>query len=57
MQYRVLQKSFLGGRIVEEGEVIEFDGEAHESNLEPVKDKPKTKRQQSAADIDPDPAD
>lgn len=35
-QYRVLQKSFIGNRIVEEGEVIDYDGEASE-NLEPVK--------------------
>lgn len=35
-QYRVLAKSFINSRIVEEGEIIEYDGEASE-NLEPVK--------------------
>lgn len=35
-QYRVLQKSFIGNRIVEEGEVIEYDGDASD-NLELVK--------------------
>ena len=35
-QYRVLQKSFIGNRIVEEGEVIDYDGEASD-NLELVK--------------------
>lgn len=35
-QYRVLQKSFIGNRIVEEGEIIDFDGEASD-NLELVK--------------------
>lgn len=43
MKYRVLEKSFIGGRIVEEGEVIEFDGKAG-NNLEPIKDSaPKAK--------------
>ncbi len=35
-QYRVLQKSFIGNRIVEEGEVIEYDGDVSD-NLELVK--------------------
>lgn len=35
-QYKVLEKSFIGNRLVEAGEVIEFDGEAG-PNLEPVK--------------------
>ena len=33
--YRVLQRSFINHRLVEEGELIEFDGEAG-SNLELV---------------------
>jgi hypothetical protein len=35
-QVRVLQKSYIGNRIVEEGEVIEYDGELSD-NLELVK--------------------
>lgn len=35
-QVRVLQKSFIGNRIVEEGEVVEYDGELSD-NLELVK--------------------
>lgn len=35
-QYKVLQKSFINGSIVEEGAIVEFDGTPHE-NLEPVK--------------------
>lgn len=39
-QYRVLAKSFINNTIVEEGEVIEFDGKAG-SNLELIEgDKP-----------------
>lgn len=38
--YRVLQRSFIDNRLVEEGEIIEYDGEAG-SNLELIKpDKP-----------------
>jgi hypothetical protein len=35
-QYRVLSKSFINNRIVEEGETVEFDGKAG-SNLELIK--------------------
>lgn len=35
-QYRVLEKSFIGGRIIEAGEIVEYDGEAA-GNLEPIK--------------------
>ena len=39
-QYRVLTKSFINNTIVEEGDVIEFDGKAG-SNLELIEgDKP-----------------
>lgn len=39
-QYRVLAKSFINNTIVEEGDVIEFDGKAG-SNLELIEnDKP-----------------
>lgn len=34
--YRVLQKSFINGSIAEEGDTVEFDGEAGD-NLELVK--------------------
>jgi hypothetical protein len=36
-QYRVLQKSFINNAIVEEGEVIEYDGEPSD-NLELIPD-------------------
>lgn len=35
-QYKVLEKSFIGNRLVDAGEVVEFDGEAG-PNLEAVK--------------------
>lgn len=35
-QYKVLEKSFIGNRLVDAGEVIEFDGEAG-PNLEAIK--------------------
>jgi hypothetical protein len=35
-QYRVLQTSFINNALVQEGEVVEFDGEPG-SNLEPLK--------------------
>lgn len=35
-QYRVLQKSFVNNRIVEEGEVVDYDGDPG-PNLESVK--------------------
>lgn len=49
-QYRVLTKSFINNSIVEEGEVIEFDGKPG-SNLELVQDeaKPAGKAKKSAA--------
>ncbi len=34
-KYRVLQKSFIGNSMVEEGAVIEYDGIPHD-NLEPI---------------------
>lgn len=34
-QYRVLERSFIGNAIVEEGEIVEYDGEAA-ANLEPL---------------------
>ena len=34
-KYKVLQKSFIGNRLVEEGETIDYDGEPSD-NLEPV---------------------
>jgi hypothetical protein len=39
-QYRVLAKSFINGKIVDEGDIVEYDGEIA-SNLEPVKGKGK----------------
>lgn len=35
-QYKVLQKSFINNNIVEEGEIIEYDGKPG-TNLEPMK--------------------
>lgn len=35
-QYRVLERSFIGNAIVEEGEIVEYDGEAA-ANLELIK--------------------
>jgi len=37
-QYKVLQKSFINNNIVEEGEIVEYDGKAG-SNLELIKQK------------------
>lgn len=34
-KYRVLQKSFIGNRIVEEGEEVDYDGEPSD-NLVPI---------------------
>lgn len=36
-KYRVLEKSFIDGRIVEEGEIVEYDGKAG-SSLELIKE-------------------
>jgi hypothetical protein len=45
-KYKVLTKSFINDRIVEEGDVVDYDGVAG-PNLEPVKGK---KAAQAAAD-------
>jgi len=42
MRYRVLEKSFINGRICEEGDIVEYDGKAGKA-LEPIKDVPKAK--------------
>ena len=34
-QYKVLQKSFINNNIVEEGEIVEYDGKPG-TNLEPM---------------------
>lgn len=34
-KFEVLQKSFIGNRIVEEGEIVDYDGEPSD-NLKPV---------------------
>lgn len=47
-QYKVLEKSFIGNRMVEAGEVIDYDGEAG-ANLEPVK-AAKGKKAEASAD-------
>lgn len=49
-QYRVLQKSFIGNRIVEEGEVVDYDGDVSD-NLELVK---KEKGKKAAAETPAD---
>ena len=49
-KYRVLEKSFINNAVVEEGQVIEFDGEAS-SNLELIEDeKPAKKAKADSAD-------
>jgi hypothetical protein len=48
-QFRVLAKSFINNRIVEEGEVVEFDGEPG-SNLEAIKPAKGKKAEAPAAD-------
>lgn len=50
-KYKVLQKSFIGNRLVEEGETVDYDGEPSD-NLEPI-DKAAKKVVES---IDPDAA-
>ena len=47
-QYRVLQKSYVGNRIVEEGEVVEYDGEASD-NLELIEQPKQAKGKKSEA--------
>jgi hypothetical protein len=47
--YKVLQQSFVNGRLVSEGELVEYDGDVHD-NLELVKKGSKAK-----PDADPDP--
>lgn len=37
-QYKVLQKSYINNRIVEEGEIVEYDGKPG-TNLELIKQK------------------
>jgi hypothetical protein len=54
-QVRVLQKSYINNRIVEEGEIIEYDGELSE-NLEPVKKGKKAAESPSADPTGSDPA-
>jgi hypothetical protein len=54
-QVRVLQKSYIGNRIVEEGEIIEYDGELSE-NLEPVKKGKKAAEPPAADPTGSDPA-
>jgi hypothetical protein len=49
-KYRVLEKSFIGNSIAEEGQVVEYDGEAA-NNLELVEDeKPAKKAKADSAD-------
>jgi hypothetical protein len=52
-RYRVLEKSFINNRIVEEGDEVEYEGKAG-SNLEPL-DKPKRSRAEEAPKPDADP--
>jgi hypothetical protein len=40
-KYKVLEKSFINGALVEEGEIIDYDGEPG-PNLEPVSKKRNT---------------
>jgi hypothetical protein len=44
-RYRVLEKSYIGDRLVEEGEIIEYElpaGSMAGSNLEPIDGAPKS---------------
>lgn len=41
-QYKVLERSFIGNMLVDEGAIVEYDGEPG-PNLEPVKAKAKGK--------------
>jgi len=58
-KYRVLQKSFVGNRIVEEGAIVDYEGEVSD-NLEPVeaaqseKGDAKTKGKSKTAEPDDD---
>ena len=48
-KYKVIQKSYINNKIVEEGEIVEYDGEVFE-NLELVKKgKAKAESQESEA--------
>jgi len=42
-QYRVLQKSFINNAIVEEGAIVEYDGESSD-NLELIPEPVKTSK-------------
>lgn len=49
-RYRVLEKSFIDNKLVEEGEIVEYEGETG-SNLELIEDsKPAGKKGGKAAD-------
>lgn len=37
MKYRVLQKSFIGNALRDEGDIVEYDGEAS-ANLQPLEE-------------------
>lgn len=47
-RYRVLQKSFIGNRIVEDGEVVEYDGEPS-GNLELIEQPKQAKGKKAEA--------
>lgn len=49
-KYRVLTKSFINNALVEEGEIVEYEGIPHD-NLEPI-DAPAQKAAQAAATAD-----
>jgi len=50
-QYKVLAKSFINNSIVEEGEIVEYDGKPG-SNLELIDDdKPKSKAKAKRGDV------
>lgn len=56
-QYRVLAKSFINNSIVEEGAIVEYEGEASD-NLELIEDeKPKRKKGAAAQASDEQSAD
>ena len=52
-EYRVLETSFINGRLVQAGEKVEFDGKPG-ANLEPIKAEKKAKDEKPGADQQPE---
>lgn len=54
-QYRVLQRSFIGNRLVDEGDVVDYEGEPSD-NLECIDDAPSKKGKKPTPPDAPPPA-